>query len=264
MKDIAIQMQALDDFVTRARSQNALHQDSHIVSLAGFSSTVKNSYDNIGSHFTTTYERVKDLGEEMSFKTGSLHDALLPLDTTLRQPLAELRSNIASTLLQEYAPTGETPRKTQYQYPTSLPRTEPHENLLAALRKPALTITPQVSSVKTIPVVFNDIPASEMNEVPSAPVSASDLAPTGGLREIDINISAALLSSAPGSTVSNTSSDGEIRSFKRSITGSGLKLPSKVAKKQAVVPLEGRENSVIPVTSFSQSTGRRRSPRTQA
>src|SRR5271168_5129617 len=157
MKDMETQMKALDDFVTRARSQNTQHHDSHAQSLQGLSTIVKSSYANINSHFTSTYERVRDLGVEMLTKTDSLQETLTPLDSILRQPLAELRSSISNTALQEYQPTGETPQKVQYQYPTELPHTEAHETLLAALRRPSATTNNTTSPTKTmIPVIFND------------------------------------------------------------------------------------------------------------
>jgi kinesin family protein 11 len=266
MKDIEKQMQALDDFVTRARSQNAQHHNIHVSSLEGLSTTVKSSYSNIGSHFTSTYERVRDLGEEMSTKTGSLQEALMPLDSIIREPLAELRSNISNTMLQEYQPTGETPQKVQYQYPMDLPQTDSHETLLAALRRPILT-----SPTKTmIPVIFNDVPAAD-NEVPF--LSQHDgldmkSKPTSGLREIDANVSAGSLSNSELLRNASGAASGEqskvellpqIPSFKRSMSGK-LPLP-KSAKKPVVshvVALEGRENEKL----FSQSTGRRKSPRT--
>ena len=263
MKDIAIHMEALDDFVSRARTQNAEHHDSHAQSLKDLSSTVSDSYSNIGTHFTSTYDRVKDLGEEMSAKTTILQNALSPLDTTLRQPLAELRSNIVSTLLQEYVPTGDTPLKLQYQFPTTLPRTEPHEKLLELLRQPAVSTTPLVSPTKYIPVIFNDVATPTKEEEVTPPSNpTSDAAPTLGLREIDANIHAGSLSSVPLSTDTVSSNDAEVRpAFKRSMTASGMRLPQKSSKRQTVVPLEGRENNIIPVSAFSQSTGRRRSPR---
>ncbi|KAL5349013.1 Kinesin-related motor protein [Pseudogymnoascus australis] len=263
MKDIAIHMEALDDFVSRARTQNAEHHDNHALSLDELSSTVSASYSNIGTHFTSTFDRVKDLGEEMSAKTTTLQDALSPLDTTLRQPLAELRSNIVSTLLQEYVPTGDTPLKMQYQFPTTLPRTEPHEKLLESVRQPAISTTPVASPTKYIPVIFNDVATPTKEEEVSPPSnSTSDTAPTLGLREIDLNIHAGSLSSVPLSTDTALSNDAEARpAFKRSMTASGMRLPQKSAKRATVVPLEGRENNILPVASFSQSTGRRRSPR---
>jgi kinesin family protein 11 len=265
MKDIGTQMQALDDFVARAQSQNAQHHDTHVQSLHGLSTTVRGSYSNIGTHFTSTYERVKGLGDEMDLRTSTLREALSPLESTLRQPLAELRSNIISTTLAEYTPTGETPQKIQYQYPLELPRTESHDTLLAVLRKPASAST--TSPSKTIPVIFNDTPeAKPQDEVYMKPSSfshsLSGITPTGGLREVDANIlSAGSLSSAVDLVALSSSADSstERPQFKRSTTGSGLKLPQKVVKKPSVVALEGRENS-LPI--FSQSTGRRRSPRT--
>jgi kinesin family protein 11 len=266
MKDISIQMQALDDFVTRARSQNAHHHDTHAQSLQGLSTTVRGSYSNIGTHFTSTYERVKDLGDEMFAKTGTLREALSPLDSTLRQPLAELRANIASTMLTEYAPTGETPQKMQYQYPTELPRTEAHDHLIAALNRPVFTSPTKTS----VPVIFNDAP--EEVDIPPRSVSllhsVSGVMPTG-LREIDANIpSVGSLSSAQSAVNSSANSSAEKSIFKKSVGSgnSGTKLSMKVIKKSTVVALEGRENAVPCVggvqASFSQSTGRRRSPRT--
>lgn len=261
MKDIETQMQALDGFVTRARSQNAQHHESHSKSLEGLSGTVKSSYSNIGTHFTTTYERVRDLGDEMSTKTATLTDSLTPLESILRQPLAELRSNISNTLLQEYIPTGETPQKVQYQYPTELPRTGAHETLLAALRRP-LSLT---SPTKTmVPVIFNDGPTAGSDEV-TTPSEEGERKPTGGLREININ-AGSLNSEHPqnaqngvsGSARSQSSGEAlpQIPSFKRSTSATG-KLPLPKSAKKSVVALEGRENVL-----FSQSTGRRRSPRT--
>lgn len=262
MKDISVQMQALDDFVTRARSQNAQHHDSHTKSLQGLSTTVKSSYSNIGAHFTSTYERVRDLSNDMSGRTTALQESLKPLESILRQPLAELRSNISNTLLQEYQPTGETPQKIQYQYPIELPRTEAHETLLAALRRPV-----SISPTKTmIPVVFNDNETPTGSSEVTTPSTEVDRKPTGGLREIDINIhvgshNADLLQqngsgqSAPGSASSE--SQTAIPSFKRS-TSATAKLPVPKSARKGVVALEGRENTVL----FSQSTGRRRSPRT--
>jgi kinesin family protein 11 len=266
MKDIEIQMRALDDFVTRARSQNAQHHDSHVVSLDNLSGTVKKSYSNIGTHFTFIYERVRDLGEEMSAKTTSLQDALAPLDENLREPLANLRSNITSTTLQEYQPTGETPQKVQYQYPTHLPRTEPHENLLAALRRPMSTQNSHSpsKSTTTIPVIFNDGPSSDpprdfsrslafaSPDVEKRPMTI------GGLREIDANISA---TSLPART-NDENALPQIPSFKRSVTAGG-KLPVlRSGKKSVVAPLEGRENVNLSASLSSGREGRRRSPRT--
>ena len=214
-------MRALDDFVTRAQSQNAQHHDNHTHSLQSLSSTVKSSYSNIGTHFTSTYERVRDMGEEMSAQTSHLQEALSPLDENLRQPLAELRSNIGRTALQEYKPTGETPQKMQYVYPTELPRTDAYDTLLASLRRPASNYNSQSPSKSTtmVPVIFNDEPTSATHQFPALHSTRStpevDQRPTtsGGLREIDANISTF---SAPAAS-NDEGALPQIPSFKRSV-----------------------------------------------
>lgn len=270
MKDIGLQMQALDDFVTRARQQNAQHHDSHVQSLEGLSTTVKSSFTNIGSHFTSTYERVRDLGDEMSTKTSSIQESLGPLDESLRQPLAELRSNISNTILPEYVPTGETPQKVQYQYPTILPRTEAHETLLSAIR-PSSSSNTLVSPSKAplMPVIFNDATPTSAEEVALLPSSSETESkrPTGGLREINVNIlNAASLNSAASpedgvsgsaNSTDNSTTVTQIPTFKKSV--SAMKVP-QLKKKASMMALEGREN--VAPGMFSQSTGRRRSPRT--
>ena len=265
-------MRALDDFVARARSQNAQHHDSHVQSLESLSGTVKSSYSNIGTHFTSTYERVRDLGDEMSAKTAILEESLAPLDSVLKQPLTTLRENIASTSFQEYKPTGETPQKIQYTYPTELPRTEAHEALLAAMRKPVDFRSPSKSMTSMVPVIFNDEPSSLATNIRqfSHSLGASASRPhsdpevvrpttsgTTGLREMDVNVQS--------SVTAVEDHQSQIPSFKRSISSSG-KLPVLKSKK-SVVTLEGRENvlsaSVGPGNPLVQvqSTGRRRSPR---
>lgn len=267
MKEISVQMQALDDFVARARSQNAKHHEDHTHSLQNLSSTVKTSYGNIGEHFTFSYGRVKDLGEEMSTKTAVLQEALSPLDTDLRVPLSELRSHIANTALEEYAPTGETPQKIQYHYPTTLPRTETHEALLAALRRQgsssATTPASSAPASPSKPQVFHD--ESPPSTEPTSTTSEAPEKPALGLREVDVNINAGTRhseSAVSALATAGSSEENMAPPLRRAATASsGLKMPNKLVRKTNVVALEGRENNVSQMPVFAQSTGRRRSPR---
>ncbi|KUJ07361.1 uncharacterized protein LY89DRAFT_691820 [Mollisia scopiformis] len=138
-------MRALDDFVTRARSQNAQYYDVHSKSLKSLSITARASYDSFGSQLAITHERSKSLDDDISEKQKLLDEALATLNSTLQQPLSDLRANISRTTLQEYKPTAETPQRTQYEYPTELPRTKPHENLIAAGSFSPLIISPSKS-----------------------------------------------------------------------------------------------------------------------
>ena len=249
MKDMATQMQALDDFVTRARSQNERHHSRHVISLQSLASTVHQSYSSIGDHFVSTYDRVREIGADVSTQSSALSASLPPLASTMQQPLAGLRADVMTAPLTEYVPTGETPRKTQYQYPTTLPRTEPHDKILGKQAPSSPRQTNSIHSPNRSPsksIVYTDAPA--INGVP--PTSPSKDPNPASLREISSNVNASLKrnnsdSQAPtGATA--IKSDPEAVGMgppplKRQATES--KLPQKFGGgKAGMVKLEGREN----------------------
>ena len=246
MKDMATQMQALDDFVTRARSQNERHHSRHITSLQGLASNVHQSYSSIGGHFVSTYDRVREIGADISTQSTALSASLPPLGSTIQQPLADLRDGISTAPLKEYVSTGETPRKTQYQYPTTLPRTEPHEKILGKAAPSSPRHTNSIQSPNKSPsksIVYTDAPA--MNGIPSP--SPSREPNPASLREISLNVGASLKRDHQGpATATAIKSDAETMGMgppplKRQATES--KLPQKFGGGRAgMVKLEGREN----------------------
>ncbi|PHH87342.1 hypothetical protein CDD83_8994 [Cordyceps sp. RAO-2017] len=139
IEDLDTQMEALDDFVARARSENACQHEKNAHSVQALSNTVERSFANISAHFKTTFDRVRNLGEEMELDASDMMDILEPLEAQLCQPLANLREGIASTALHEYQPTGQTPQKVLYTYPTKLPRTQPRDLLVVSKTDGALT-----------------------------------------------------------------------------------------------------------------------------
>ncbi|KAI0200835.1 P-loop containing nucleoside triphosphate hydrolase protein [Astrocystis sublimbata] len=171
MRDLDEQMTSLDDFVARARSQNAQHDDRHTQSLHNLSNTVEGSYENIADHFLTTCSRVEELASEMETDIKTAEEALEPLLDNICQPLTDLRENVAGTALQEYQPTGATPQKLTYDYPTELPRTQAHASLIAKFNG-------EPSPSKAAVFADADSTLSE-NRSPSRPVSSDDpAAPT--------------------------------------------------------------------------------------
>ncbi|KAK4246218.1 P-loop containing nucleoside triphosphate hydrolase protein [Corynascus novoguineensis] len=181
MRDLDTQMQDLDDFVSRAKSHNAAHQERHAESVQSLNTTVEQSFGSISGHFKETFDRVQHLGDEMDAEAQRMEEALEPLEEDVCRPLAELREDVQNTELREYEPTGETPEKTDYAYPTDLPRTAPHEALLAALRE---SPTPKPS-----PAVLPDNDLTPVRS-PSRPIS-TETPRSGGLREMDPNLGSA-------------------------------------------------------------------------
>ncbi|POS78898.1 kinesin-II 85 kDa subunit [Diaporthe helianthi] len=261
MKDLNMQMTALDDFVTRARSENAGHHAEHEGSVANLSDTVDASFSNISSHYKGTSDRVQDLGEQMGAEIENLREDLQPLDDSLCQPLAKLREDISSTALREYEPTGETPKRVEYQYPTVLPRTAARDVLIAGVHEaPSQTPSrPTATPNRATPAhpIFNDIDASEEANSPSRPASSDSATNTlsQSLREVDTNLTTTGLVFDPtASTMSAVPpADDNTVPLVRKTTS---RIPSKQIKK---VHLDGVEN--MPPSEFSQSTRRRKSAR---
>ncbi|KAI9842125.1 MAG: kinesin motor protein cin8, partial [Pleopsidium flavum] len=255
MKDMAVQMQALDGFVTRARSQNGRHHDIHLQSLKGLASTVRQSYSNVSDYFISSSGRMRDLGSDVSSRTSVLQASLPPLDASVRQPLAELRMNIAEAPLKEYIPTGETPQKIQYQYPTTVPRTDDHEKLLAKLNRPIQSEPPALASPSKS-MVYND---AEDDVALLQPTDEHKPTSGGGLREVDVNVKAALPRGEPGLAAPTTTPSSEMAPpLKRQDTRES-RLPQKLSGKGSVVRLEGRENA-LPVVVGASGRRLRSSP----
>jgi kinesin family member 11 len=277
LNDLDVQMRDLDDFVTRARSQNSKHHQQHGSTLSKLSSTVEQSFSNISNHFGETYGRVKDLGTDVEAATDEISASLEPLDDNICQPLANLREEISHTALQEYQPTGETPERTQYQYPTHLPRTETHDTLLGNMR------SAQTPSKIPIPQsIYSDGDLSERAKSPLRPTSSSgalqDRAPLS-MSQRDPNTTANstnnnltsgnLLFDPAANTMTlplNAAGENTVPLFKRSVpagrstnaVSGGIGGMGKPARRAGQLG-EGREN--VPPSAFAQSLPRRKSPR---
>ncbi|KAH7320020.1 P-loop containing nucleoside triphosphate hydrolase protein [Stachybotrys elegans] len=253
--DLDTQMRALDDFVTRARSENATHHNTHAQSVQAVSNAVEQSFGNISAHFKVTFDRVKNLGEEMELDTADLEDNLDPLDSQLCQPLANLREGVASSSLQEYQPTGETPQKVQYQYPTSLPRTRSRNAVITKIEE-----TPddeQASIERDSTMVFADLDVKPVvSSPPSSSASVSDKSVNIGmsmsLREVNPNLTTGAINFEPRASTMFMPAEHTMPLFKRSTR------MTRGMKKQGML-VEGPEN--LPPTDFSQSMSKRKSPR---
>ncbi|KAF6804594.1 kinesin related protein 2 [Colletotrichum musicola] len=266
LKDLDVQMEALDDFVTRARSENASHHERHSESMQGLSATVEQSFDNISGHFKITFDRVKELGDEMETDLDEMARDLEPLTQQLCKPLGNLREDIQATTIQEYRPTGETPMKTQYQYPTTLPRTEAHDALLAGMKDEPTPTKPAAESI-----IFPDMDHNDLHRSPPARMSTrmstlgmiSEMPPFNmSLREVNPNTTSSLALDPSASMMSQINEHTAPMLFSK--RGSSTRLAQQKGRKQSsLLPIEGRENMPPPgVNVFSQSLGpRRKSPR---
>ncbi|KAI9171678.1 Kinesin-like protein bimC [Paramyrothecium foliicola] len=264
MEDLDVQMEALDDFVTRARSENNNQHEVQGQYIQALSNTVEQSFGNISAHYKTTFDRVQNLGEEMESDANDLQDSLSPLDSQLCQPLANLREGISGTALHEYQPTGETPQKVQYQYPTKLPRTREDDSILASTEEDSVAHDDTVngeSGERDNTLVFADLDLVKHEDSPSRLSNANVLDKSGlsmSLREVNPNLTANLTTGAinfdPRASIMSMPAEHTMPLFKRS-----SRVTRGMKKQSLGMVVEGREN--LPLASFDESIAKRKSPR---
>ncbi|KAK6437411.1 Kinesin-related motor protein [Oleoguttula sp. CCFEE 5521] len=230
MAQMDSQLHALDEIVSRVKTQNDVHHEAHTASIAHLASNVQESYASIGTHFQSSFERVKTLETGMHDQTGEMLQTLPALNAAsdIRAPLQDLRNTFTVAKIAEYQATGETPAKTSYSYPTVLPRTEPPETLLARLRgedaqqphsispskrSPSKLARSSPSKAQSSPSktqIFTDTPPTLSLPAPSSapstrPATASSLPSSTTLREVDVNIT---LPALPSSVAAAKTDDG--------------------------------------------------------
>ncbi|KAL3605840.1 Kinesin- motor protein [Fusarium poae] len=269
IKDLDVQMEALDDFVTRARTENGHHHETHNESVKALSSTVEESFGNISAHFKSTFDRVKNLGEEMEVDLGDLQEVLEPMKDQLCQPLSNLREDITGAALQEYQPTGETPAKVQYHYPTDLPRTEDHDLIISSIDEVITPTRNSESTDKDATIVFADLDSSphKMMTSPVRPATRMSMASASehmgmpsSLREVNPNVPGNVTTGSvnynPRASIISMPPERTMPLFKRPtrVTRS----TKKVGSRDPIIS-EGGEN-VLP-TALEESLARRKSPR---
>jgi len=259
MSHMDTQLVALDEIIARVKAQNDQHHTAHTQSLTQLSSDVQESYFNIGNHMSTSYTRVQGLDSDMDVCTMAVNQTLplLSSEGEIRTTLANLSNELRTSSLIEYAPTGQTPAKATYSYPTVLPRTDSHEVLLERMRSCSNPErSPRKSPAKGL--VYTDVSATDLTPIPFAP-SLSSIPPAplvrsatvSSLRELDPNTVASVSApvSAVGTPVESPADTGHVAKKINSglsvplSLGGEIKPPSKIRSRMTVTGVsEGREN----------------------
>lgn len=290
MDDMSKQMEALDDFVAKARSHNGRFHEAHLGSLGAIATNVRQSRSAIHTQLDGFGERAGQFQEDVGRHTDNLMLSTEPLKDEVRQPLNELRTNIQSHPMKEYVPTGVTPQKRRYEYPTNLPRTESHEGLRSTHRTskqftalpfneeslpPPLPSSPAASPSKSF--VYSDA-AEEVGTHP--PPSSATTSSNTGLREVDVNVARPLACDADDDVLpagkrkapaANSTMDldetpakdePEQPPLKRRRSASNhsveSKLPQKMLSKKMAGMMKGRENVPPSATTANRRCYRNR------
>ncbi|KAL2392105.1 Kinesin-like protein bimC [Exophiala dermatitidis] len=149
LSQMATQMAVLDEFVTRARSQNESHHTERVQRMQKVIGSARDGFSEIEKQLESRAADMETFEDEFKSQTESLDGLTSSLNNDARPLLKELREEMSTAKLMEYTPTGQTPEKKEWDYPTHLPRTERHDSIVARLRglpDPATAKTPPTSA----------------------------------------------------------------------------------------------------------------------
>ncbi|KAK9387036.1 P-loop containing nucleoside triphosphate hydrolase protein [Lipomyces mesembrius] len=135
-ESLATQMQALDEFVTRARAQNETHHTA-------YGTAIKSIKSGLHEGLAGANKNIEDSGrglhvyadEAKTLLETAKSDAGVYSNTSLKEFIA-LREAILNVKLSEYVPSGQTPKKGKiYDVPKYLPKTVAPEAVIHSINK---------------------------------------------------------------------------------------------------------------------------------
>ena len=230
--EMATQMSALDQFVTRARSQNDQIHEQHISGCHNLSQQASELHTDFGTFVAEREDALNHFSEGQSTAHTELPSIVEGLVNDVLTDTHTLKNQFSDAALQEYQPTGQTPQKTDYLFPTELPETANHKSIIArmrglpdpmaeskmssASRSPAKSPKKQTSPRKGSPAKLNSPAKSKVytDRLASSHAHPNMTEPLKELKEIDINV------------VRPPSDESHTISFSRS-TGVGSQPPLK-------------------------------------
>ncbi|EZF34379.1 hypothetical protein H109_02342 [Trichophyton interdigitale MR816] len=203
-KDMAVQMEALDDFVRRARSQNNQHCEASNGIANKLGQRVRDGYHQQLQQLNEFEKREAAFQSTMLSENKSIGTLVKTAISEVKQPLSDLQSEVQTTSMAEYVPTGTTPEKKTYKYEATLPRTESHSTILGNLGSPCdpsaspspctpldsppLQREPPTSPTKSM--VYHDSDNNIEDEKPPPADTSEESGPLSPskLREVDVNV----------------------------------------------------------------------------
>ncbi|KAK9322433.1 P-loop containing nucleoside triphosphate hydrolase protein [Lipomyces orientalis] len=123
-ENLATQMQALDEFVTRARAQNESHHMDYGLAIRSIESELHEGLDGANKDIEESARGLHVYGDEAKILLETaVKDADVHSNASVKEFTA-LRDAVLKLQLREYVPSGHTPKKGKtYDVPTHLPKT---------------------------------------------------------------------------------------------------------------------------------------------
>lgn len=129
-EQIAQQLSALDDFVTRAREQNEAHHATFASLFSQLSNTAEAAFSAPKEFSVESKTSLDTFRTDVNQFPTQLDTAREQFEGKLDMRVGDMKTRVESVEMREYQPTGQTPRKRKYQVDVTLPRTRPHDEIL--------------------------------------------------------------------------------------------------------------------------------------
>ncbi|KAK6534484.1 kinesin motor protein cin8 [Arthrobotrys megalospora] len=146
MQSVAVNMQTLDEFVTRAREHNERHHRLRVASLDTVAEQVKASASTVRYNIEDVKQSVEDVGADVLATTVKAKNALEPFNVHSARLLAGLRGQTEMAVYRDYVPTKSSPKKRAYPFSDEIPKTGSREQILASAngRNAIRDVTPEM------------------------------------------------------------------------------------------------------------------------
>ncbi|KPI45827.1 Kinesin-like protein bimC [Cyphellophora attinorum] len=202
--EMTVQMSALDEFVTRARTQNEQSHQQHLDSMRQYHTEVTQLQSDVTSSIEQRTSGLQTYHAETIANTTSLSETVTTFSAEAEEALKTMRTHVQETSLTDYTPTGQTPQKRDWSYPKELPSTAPHTTVIARSRGLPDPIVPEsktpgrsprksprkasptklTRSSPTKGKVYTDAADGELTRA----ISLENMTEPIGLKEINMNI----------------------------------------------------------------------------
>ncbi|KAF3918968.1 hypothetical protein ABW20_dc0108397 [Dactylellina cionopaga] len=169
MKSVAVNMQTLDEFVTRAREQNERHHRLRVTSLDAVAEQVKSSTATVRYNIDDVKQAVEDVNADVLASNLKAKNALDPFNVHSSRLLAGLRGQVEMAVYRDYVPTESSPKKREYPFSTEVPKTGTREQILAGNVLNSLReTTPENSDPPVSGIVVETTTSRKRDRVPLA------------------------------------------------------------------------------------------------
>lgn len=253
-------MAAWDEFVTRARSQNDSSHEEHKAGLLQMQLQMVQTQTDLTKALVERQASIKSFHDDEQTHASQQAEHVADFDRHVRAGLEAMADDVNEAMPQDYMPTGETPQKRNWQYPTDLPATANHESIIARRRglpestaestartpgkSPRKNVSPRKSPNKPPSPMKGKVYTDRGDRGQAHTINLTE--PLKSLKEVDINVASRAVHEAHTISFSKSVGTGQPPLKRHATAGDGRVVKQLRSKALPVTP--GVEN-------LSQSVG---------